>query len=123
MADDQKAKSPVVAGVLVDPAGEDLTAPSELRRRIRQPYAGQVEMGAGGNCQMAALDISTSGVGLLSARPFATGQPVTLLFFDGTMRVEGVVSRVRAIFTSDWQIGVQFLEEQPALILAISARA
>jgi hypothetical protein len=121
MTNDPKAKSPVVAGVLVDPASKELTSPSELRRRIRQPYAGRVDTGDASNCQMAALDISSSGVGLLSARPFVAGQAVTLLFFGGALKVDGIVSRVSSIFSSDWQVGVQFLEEQPGLIQAVSA--
>ena len=89
--------------------------PKDLRRHERRPYSGRVSCMTRKDAHLAALDISPGGVGLLSTKPMAVGQRVALAFLQGSMVVEGIVARVRPIFSCDWQVGVSFLRNEEEL--------
>jgi hypothetical protein len=102
---------------------QDRGSTRDLRRHPRRPFSGRVTCAELGHCELAALDISSGGVGLLSPQVCLPGQQVTLLFLDDSFSVKGVISRVRTVFSCDWQVGVTFLQEQPNLLKAIGAIA
>lgn len=107
----------VTAGILKD-AGDRA---EDAREEARQPFATRLRTAEDDQGELATLDISAKGVRVLSTRPYAEGQRLTLLFFNGTMRVEGVVSRIRTVFSCDWEMGITFLKRQNDLIAAIRA--
>ena len=95
--------------------------PPDSRRHPRHPYSGRVSCREAQESEMAALDISAGGVGLLSSRPFKIGQPITLTFLGDSVQVKGVIARVRPVFSCDWLMGIAFLQEQPELIDVMGA--
>ncbi len=89
---------------------------SDARRYARRPYAGLVVCVDDEECDLASLDLSAGGVGVLSTRSFAVGQKVTLAFLKRNVQVEGVVRRVRLVYSCDWQVGIAFSHPQNELV-------
>ena len=98
-------------------------SPSREERRVhtRRPFSGQVQILGMQNGETAALDLSVSGVGLLSSRLLSMGQVVDLSFLGRSVQVTGVVQRVRPVFSCDWHVGIQFMEPQPELAEVVNA--
>jgi hypothetical protein len=89
---------------------------AELRRFARYPYPGRVRSVNDGNREMAALDLSAGGVGLLSAQQLEIGRLMVLAFLGGTVAVKGVVSSVRPGRWRDWRVGIAFLQPEHELV-------
>lgn len=94
--------------------------PTDVRRYPRLPYTGRVTC-ADVDCEIASLDLSPAGVGLLSTQEFSVGQEVTLVFLRGSVKVRGVVRRIRPTPSSEWNVGIAFLQDERELIDVVRA--
>lgn len=93
---------------------EDAGMP-DYRRHHRHPYADRVRRLDDGGTEIATVDLSAQGVGLLNGGPLATGELVQLAFLKNSIVVRGCVRHSHRAGPGVWRVGVEFLQVEHEL--------